>query len=209
VLFVSEMPQIPEKQFYKASEVCQYTDTQPYVLRFWESEFPQLAPDRGRGGQSVYTRADIDLVLRIKQLLYEDECTLDAARKCLADEQKKRGRVKAQPAVSSAAAAAAKAPARPTAAPTEGGLPAQGPSRTARPASPQRQPAIEFDTVPRERYEGAVEEIAHLRMSLREAEGKSRKMEVQLDKARRSAEDYRGRCEKAIARLEKLLKRLQ
>ena len=67
---------IPEKLFYKAAEVCQITDTQPYVLRFWESEFPQLASEKNRSGQRVYRREDIDLVFRIKKLLYQEEYTI-------------------------------------------------------------------------------------------------------------------------------------
>ena len=74
------MAEIPDKAFYKVSEVCQYTDTQPYVLRFWESEFPQLAPQKGTSGQRVYSRKDLDLVLRIKKLLYEEEYTIAGAR---------------------------------------------------------------------------------------------------------------------------------
>lgn len=74
---------IPDKLFYKAIEVCQITDTQPYVLRFWESEFPQLASEKNRSGQRVYRREDIDLILRIKQLLYQEEYTIAGARKAL------------------------------------------------------------------------------------------------------------------------------
>ena len=59
--------EIPEKLFYKAADVCQITDTQPYVLRFWESEFPQLASEKNRSGQRVYRREDIDLVFKIKE----------------------------------------------------------------------------------------------------------------------------------------------
>jgi DNA-binding transcriptional MerR regulator len=75
--------EIPEKPFYKIGEVCQYTDTQPYVIRFWESEFPQLSPGKGRSGQRVYRREDIDLILRIKKLLYEEEYTIAGARRRL------------------------------------------------------------------------------------------------------------------------------
>ena len=53
------MPEMPEKSQYKLSEVCQFTDTQPYVLRFWESEFPQLRPEKTRSGQPVYSRAPV------------------------------------------------------------------------------------------------------------------------------------------------------
>jgi DNA-binding transcriptional MerR regulator len=76
-------PSIPDKLYYKASEVCQFTDTQPYVLRFWESEFPQLASEKNRAGQRVYRREDIDLILRIKKLLYEEEYTIASARKAI------------------------------------------------------------------------------------------------------------------------------
>jgi len=78
--------EIPEKLFYKAAEVCQITDTQPYVLRFWESEFPQLASEKNRSGQRVYRRGDIDLVFRIKKLLYQEEYTIAGARKAIDDD---------------------------------------------------------------------------------------------------------------------------
>jgi DNA-binding transcriptional MerR regulator len=74
---------IPRKLFYKIGEVCQLTDTQPYVLRFWESEFPQLAPKKSRSGQRLYRRRDIDLVLEIKKLLYQEGFTIAGARKRL------------------------------------------------------------------------------------------------------------------------------
>lgn len=78
------MPEeIPRKLFFKIGEVCQLTDTQPYVLRFWESEFPQLAPTKSRSGQRLYRRKDIDLVLEIKKLLYEEGFTIAGARKKL------------------------------------------------------------------------------------------------------------------------------
>jgi DNA-binding transcriptional MerR regulator len=75
--------QIPRKSFYKLNEVCQITDTQPYVLRFWESEFSQLAPTRSRTGQRLYRRKDIDLVLSIKKLLHEEGYTIAGAREKL------------------------------------------------------------------------------------------------------------------------------
>ncbi len=75
--------EIPRKLFFKIGEVCQLTDTQPYVLRFWESEFSQLAPNKSRSGQRLYRRKDIDLVLEIKKLLYEEGFTIAGARKKL------------------------------------------------------------------------------------------------------------------------------
>jgi len=77
---------IPDKLFYKATEVCQITDTQPYVLRFWESEFPQLASEKNRSGQKVYRKQDIELVLRIKKLLYQEEYTIAGARRVIEGE---------------------------------------------------------------------------------------------------------------------------
>ncbi len=73
----------PEKLFYKIGEVCRITDTQPYVLRFWESEFPQLSPQKNKAGQRVYRKKDIQLVFEIKKLLYDEEFTIAGARKKL------------------------------------------------------------------------------------------------------------------------------
>lgn len=81
-----------EKLFYKIGEVCQLTDTQPYVLRFWESEFPQLIPQKNNSGQRIYRSADIGLILRIKKLLYEEEFTIAGARKQLEGELSNKAR---------------------------------------------------------------------------------------------------------------------
>jgi DNA-binding transcriptional MerR regulator len=86
-----------EKLFYKIGEVCQLTDTQPYVLRFWESEFPQLAPQKTRSGQRIYRSSDIELVLRIKKLLYEEEFTIAGARKQLEFERGHKQQAPAAP----------------------------------------------------------------------------------------------------------------
>jgi DNA-binding transcriptional MerR regulator len=75
------------KPFYKIGEVCELTGTQPYVLRFWESEFPTLAPEKNRSGQRIYRKRDIDLIERIKTLLYEKEYTIAGARKVLESEE--------------------------------------------------------------------------------------------------------------------------
>jgi DNA-binding transcriptional MerR regulator len=210
---VAEMTEIPQKRFYKISEVCQYTDTQPYVVRFWESEFPQLSPEKSRSGQSVYSRDDIELILRIKQLLYDEEYTLDGARRCLAHEAK-RSR-KGSKGGKAAPAARRKQPARKAAKEAAGrekmkevDAPAPADADDVPPARTAPQP-LEFDTVPRERYEDAVDEIAHLRMQIKELESKSRKAEGQLEKLGQTADAYRRRCEKAATELERLLGRLE
>jgi len=81
---------IPNKLFFKIGEVCEITDTQPYVLRYWESEFPALAPAKNSSGQRIYRRRDIETVLRIKQLLYEEGFTIAGAKKRLEQEMSER-----------------------------------------------------------------------------------------------------------------------
>jgi len=76
------LPDLPQRGYFLLKEVCDITDTQPYVLRFWESEFPQLAGKK-RGRQVTYTQEDIGLILQIKQLLHNEEYTLADARERL------------------------------------------------------------------------------------------------------------------------------
>jgi DNA-binding transcriptional MerR regulator len=71
-----------EKRF-KIGEVCRIADLQPYVLRYWETEFPPLAPNKSGGGQRLYTQREIDIILRIKQLLYSEGFTIAGAKKKL------------------------------------------------------------------------------------------------------------------------------
>jgi DNA-binding transcriptional MerR regulator len=72
-----------EGRLYKIGEVCKIADVQPYVLRYWETEFPPLAPNKSGGGQRLYTRREIDIILRIKQLLYSEGFTIAGAKKKL------------------------------------------------------------------------------------------------------------------------------
>ena len=72
-----------ESRLYKIGEVCKLADVQPYVLRYWETEFPPLAPNKSGGGQRLYTRREIDIILRIKQLLYSEGFTIAGAKKKL------------------------------------------------------------------------------------------------------------------------------
>jgi DNA-binding transcriptional MerR regulator len=82
---------IPNKLFFKIGEVCELTDIQPYVLRYWETEFPTLAPAKNSSGQRIYRRRDIETVIRIKELLYGEGFTVAGARKKI--EQEQAGRV--------------------------------------------------------------------------------------------------------------------
>ncbi|MFQ5780271.1 MAG: MerR family transcriptional regulator [Nitrospiria bacterium] len=75
---------VREKLFYKIGEVSEMTGLETYVLRFWESEFSHLHPKKSKGNQRVYTKKEIDLILRIKELLYKEGLTIAGARKRLA-----------------------------------------------------------------------------------------------------------------------------
>ena len=83
---------IPSKLFFKIGEVCELTETQPYVLRYWESEFPALAPAKNNSGQRIYRRRDIETILRIKTLLYEEGFTIAGAKKKLELEMKEQAK---------------------------------------------------------------------------------------------------------------------
>lgn len=72
-----------EERLYKIGEVCKLADVQPYVLRYWETEFPALAPNKSGGGQRLYSQREIDIILRIKQLLYAEGFTIAGAKKKL------------------------------------------------------------------------------------------------------------------------------
>ncbi|HKB80630.1 MAG TPA: MerR family transcriptional regulator [Thermoanaerobaculia bacterium] len=75
-----------DERLYKIGEVCKLADVQPYVLRYWETEFPALAPNKSGGGQRLYTQHEIDVILRIKQLLYSEGFTIAGAKKKLEGE---------------------------------------------------------------------------------------------------------------------------
>jgi DNA-binding transcriptional MerR regulator len=75
-----------EEKLYKIGEVCKTADLQPYVLRYWETEFPSLAPGKSGGGQRLYTRREVDIILRIKELLYKEGFTIAGAKKRLEQE---------------------------------------------------------------------------------------------------------------------------
>lgn len=85
---------IPEKLFFKIGEVCELAGVQAHVLRYWESEFTMLAPQKNRAGQRVYRKRDVEIALRIKELLYEDQYTIAGAKKRLANDLRAGGKFK-------------------------------------------------------------------------------------------------------------------
>ncbi|MEY4634705.1 MAG: hypothetical protein RJA55_503 [Acidobacteriota bacterium] len=73
----------PKRELFKAADVCEVVQVQPYVLRSWEAEFPQIGQVPAGGGPRLYRRVDVELVLRIKQLVFEEGLTLSGARRRL------------------------------------------------------------------------------------------------------------------------------
>ncbi|MBF0505980.1 MAG: MerR family transcriptional regulator [Nitrospirae bacterium] len=73
----------PEKLFYKIGEVSRLVGVESYVLRYWETEFPFLSPRKSKSGQRIYAKNDVDLLKKIKYLLYEEKYTIDGVRRKL------------------------------------------------------------------------------------------------------------------------------
>ena len=79
---------IPEKLFFKIGEVCELLDVQAHVLRYWETEFPMFAPQKNRAGQRTYRRRDVEMALRIKELLYDEKYTIAGAKQKLSSDMR-------------------------------------------------------------------------------------------------------------------------
>jgi len=75
--------EIPDKLYFRIGDVAKLCEVPAYVLRFWESEFPQLKPNKGGTGQRLYRRRDVEMALKIKKLLYEEGYTIPGARQLL------------------------------------------------------------------------------------------------------------------------------
>ncbi len=84
--------QIPDnKRYFRIGEVSRIIGVEPYVLRYWESEFPQIRPRRADSNQRTYQRKDLEVILEIKRLLYEEKLTIEGARKRLKQGEPKSG----------------------------------------------------------------------------------------------------------------------
>lgn len=77
------MAEIPDKLYFKIGEVAELASVEAYVLRFWETEFPTLTPKKTESGHRLYRRKDVEMVMRIRELLYEKKFTIAGARKRL------------------------------------------------------------------------------------------------------------------------------
>lgn len=79
---------IPDKLYFRIGDVARLCSLPAYVLRFWETEFPQLKPNKGGTGQRLYRKRDIEVVLEIKRLLYDEGFTIPGARRLLAEHRR-------------------------------------------------------------------------------------------------------------------------
>jgi DNA-binding transcriptional MerR regulator len=86
VALQSGSPEIPDKLYFKIGEVSELLGVEPYVLRYWETEFTGLSPKKSGTGHRLYRRKDVELLLRIKHLLYEKRFTIEGARQTLQNE---------------------------------------------------------------------------------------------------------------------------
>ena len=82
-MIVGPLPEIPDKLYFRIGDVARLANIKPYVLRFWETEFPGLGPKKSGTGHRLYRRKDVEMVLEIKRLLYEERFTIEGARKFL------------------------------------------------------------------------------------------------------------------------------
>ena len=82
---IEQTTDIPDKLFFRIGEVSELIGVEPYVLRYWESEFSALSPKKSSSGQRMFRRKDVELLLTIKHLLYDKKFTIDGARKVLLD----------------------------------------------------------------------------------------------------------------------------
>jgi DNA-binding transcriptional MerR regulator len=133
---------VAKRLYYRIGQACKRVDIQPYVLRYWETEFPALSPDKSKSGQRVYSEEDLEVIRRIKELLYDEGFTIAGAKKRLEAELASGGpKTRREAAVTAAPAAVADASSADEAPPGEAG---------------------ELDTAPSERIET-------LRQGIREA----------------------------------------
>jgi DNA-binding transcriptional MerR regulator len=84
----TDTPDIPDKLYFRIGEVAGLLAVEPYVLRYWQTEFPSLAPKKSGTGHRLYRRKDVELLLKIKHLLYEKRYTIEGARQSLLSDAK-------------------------------------------------------------------------------------------------------------------------
>jgi DNA-binding transcriptional MerR regulator len=103
---VAPATEIPDKLYFRIGDVARLAGIKPYVLRFWETEFPALGPKKSGTGHRLYRRKDVEMVLEIKRLLYEQRFTIEGARKFLETRAKTEAAAAVKPSKRRAAKAA-------------------------------------------------------------------------------------------------------
>jgi DNA-binding transcriptional MerR regulator len=93
------IPEIPDKSLFTIAEVARLTSTKPFVLRYWQNEFPTLQPVKAPNGRRLYRREDIEMVFEIKRLLYDEGFTIAGARKHLAGHSGEGGEIAERPSL--------------------------------------------------------------------------------------------------------------
>ncbi len=97
---IADVPvEVPDRLYFRIGEVSTITGIPPYVLRYWESEFPSLQPKKSGGGQRLYRKRDVIVVLEIKKLLYQERYTVAGARRRLSEREERSRRVEARAVV--------------------------------------------------------------------------------------------------------------
>ena len=92
-----ELPsEVPDRLYFRIGEVSAITGVPPYVLRYWESEFPALQPRKSGGGQRLYRKRDVAMILEIKRLLYQERYTVAGARRRLTEREERARRLEAR-----------------------------------------------------------------------------------------------------------------
>jgi DNA-binding transcriptional MerR regulator len=99
VVAVETAADVPDRLYFRIGEVSDITGVPPYVLRYWESEFPALQPKKSGGGQRLYRKRDVVMVLEIKKLLYQERYTVAGARRRLAEREERARRQELRAAV--------------------------------------------------------------------------------------------------------------
>jgi len=91
--------EVPDRLYFRIGEVSSLTGVPPYVLRYWESEFPVLQPRKSGGGQRLYRKRDVAMVLEIKKLLYQERYTVAGARRRVTEREERARRQEARAAL--------------------------------------------------------------------------------------------------------------
>ena len=150
---------VQKRLYYKIGEACKALGIQPYVLRYWETEFPALSPNKSRSGQRVYSEKELEVIRRIKELLYEEGYTIAGAKKKL-EAELAAGGIGEGGEGGEGAEAVGEDEETPEEAPAEL-TPPPAPKRQARSAAPPEEPAA-LDT-------GAPERVQTLLSGIEEA----------------------------------------